>query len=125
MSLILSQQMNPNATNSLGPSNNCQQEKEASCNLVHLPYNEISLPFTCRILKCRICGKGRVPDVLFTTVEPPKGLEINGRGCFLQAKILRLKRCGIYCLLNFLSSRNKLSFMLIDILNIFCYFSEI
>ena len=68
------------------------QEKEASCDLVHLPYNDISLPFTCRVLKCRMCGKGRVPDVLFTTVEPPNGLEINGRGCFLQAKILRLKR---------------------------------
>ena len=76
---------------------------------MHLPYNEISLPFTCRILKCRICGKGRVPDVLFTTVEPPKGLEINGRGCFLQAKILRLKRYGIYWVLNFLSNEKHKS----------------
>ena len=76
---------------------------------MHLPYNEISLPFTCRILKCRICGKGRVPDVLFTTVEPPKGLEINGRGCFLQAKILRLKRYRIYCVVNFLQSKKYIS----------------
>ena len=84
--------MNGNIASSSGMNNSYQQEKEATCNLVHLPYNDISLPFTCRILKCRICGKGRVADVLFTTVEPPKGLEINGRGCFLQAKILRLKR---------------------------------
>ena len=84
--------MNGNTT--LGQSNAVQpqQGKEQSCCLVHLPYNDISLPFTCRVLKCKLCGKGRVPDVLFTTVEPPKHLEINGRGCFLQAKILRLKR---------------------------------
>ena len=65
---------------------------EHSCSIVHLPYNDISLPFTCRVLKCKSCAKGRVPDVLFTTVEPPKNLEINGRGCLLQAKILRMKR---------------------------------
>ena len=29
---------------------------------------------------------------MFTTVEPPPGLELVGRGCLLQAKVLRLKK---------------------------------
>lgn len=62
------------------------------CHLVHLPYNDINLPFSFRTSKCRNCLKGRVPDVMFTTVEPPTGLDLAGRGCLLQAKVLRPKK---------------------------------
>ena len=90
------QQSNGPTAALLGQNNAIQPQQlyasEHSCSILHLPYNDISLPFTCRVLKCKSCAKGRVPDVLFTTVEPPKNLEINGRGCLLQAKILRMKR---------------------------------
>ena len=63
------------------------------CSNVHTPYTEYSLPYTSKTSKCRLCGKGRVPDVLFSTIEPPPGqLDITGRGCLLQAKVLRLKK---------------------------------
>ena len=29
---------------------------------------------------------------MFTTIEPPEHLDIAGRGCLLQAKVLRLKK---------------------------------
>ncbi len=65
----------------------------ATCSLLHLPSHEFNLPFACKVAKCLCCSRGYVPDIMFTTVEPPVGqLEINGRGCLLQAKVLRLKR---------------------------------
>jgi len=65
----------------------------SQCSLVHLPYSDsINLPYNFRSSICRICKVGRVPDVLFTTVEPPPGLELIGRGCLLQAKYLCLKK---------------------------------
>ena len=73
-----------------------QKQRRASspppCSLVHLPYSDINLPYNFRTAKCRNCGKSRVPDVMFTTVEPPTGLNLIGRGCLLQAKVLRLKK---------------------------------
>jgi len=34
----------------------------------------------------------RVPDILFTTIEPPADLPIVGKGCFIQARICRPKK---------------------------------
>ncbi|TRY73731.1 hypothetical protein TCAL_02531 [Tigriopus californicus] len=63
-----------------------------SCSYAHIPYLEYTLPFTSKCGKCQCCGKGRVPDVLFTTIEPPSHFDITGRGCLIQAKVLRLKK---------------------------------
>ena len=43
--------------------------------------NISSLPYTCKLSKCA-CGKatckGRVPDIIFSTVEPPPNAPITG-----------------------------------------------
>ena len=36
--------------------------------------------------------KGKVPDVLIATIEPPAGMAITGRGCLIQARLCRPKR---------------------------------
>lgn len=36
--------------------------------------------------------RGKVPDVLFTTIELPEGVSTTGKGCFLQAYVCRPKR---------------------------------
>ena len=36
-----------------------------------------SLPYSCKLSKCA-CGKGRVPDIIFSTVEPPPNIPITG-----------------------------------------------
>ena len=42
---------------------------------------------------CRVSGSiCRVPDILFTTIEPPADLPIVGKGCFIQARICRPKK---------------------------------
>ncbi|CAL4119531.1 unnamed protein product, partial [Meganyctiphanes norvegica] len=62
------------------------------CALCHVPYSETSLPFRVKITKCTICRRGKVPDVLFTTLEPPPNIPITGRGCLIQARVSRQKR---------------------------------
>ena len=36
--------------------------------------------------------KGKVPDVLIATIEPPTGINVQGRGCLIQARLCRPKR---------------------------------
>ncbi|XP_077991770.1 C2 domain-containing protein 5-like isoform X2 [Glandiceps talaboti] len=62
------------------------------CSLCHIPYKENSLPFPVNMVKCLQCRQHAVPDILFTTIQPPQDLEITGRGCLLQARICRTKK---------------------------------
>lgn len=41
---------------------------------------------------CCVVRIYRVPDILFTTIEPPPDLPIVGKGCFIQARICRPKK---------------------------------
>ncbi|XP_071520255.1 C2 domain-containing protein 5 isoform X1 [Panulirus ornatus] len=72
----------------------CQQVPMSPppCAMCHVPYSETSLPFRVKISKCNICRKGKVPDVLFTTLEVPARIPITGIGCLIQARVARPKR---------------------------------
>ena len=50
------------------------------------------MPFPIKLVKCGQCGRGKVPDILLTTVEPPPMVEILGQGGLIQARVLRLKK---------------------------------
>ena len=50
------------------------------------------MPFPIKLVRCGVCGRGKVPDILLTTVEPPPMLEIVGQGGLIQARVLRLKK---------------------------------
>ncbi|XP_075146094.1 C2 domain-containing protein 5 isoform X1 [Haematobia irritans] len=65
---------------------------KTSCTICHVPYNANSIPFSVKMRKCAICGKGRVPDVLLATLEVPDCVQVTGRGCFLQAQVVRAKK---------------------------------
>ena len=43
------------------------------CSLLHITIGETGLPFSWKVHKCHACGKHPVPDVMFTTIEPPVG----------------------------------------------------
>ncbi|XP_037828896.1 C2 domain-containing protein 5 [Lucilia sericata] len=65
---------------------------KTSCTVCHVPYNVTSVPFNVKMKKCAICLKGRVPDVLLATLEVPESIQVTGRGCFLQAQVVRAKK---------------------------------
>ena len=58
----------------------------------HILYLEFSVHFPIKLVKCGQCGRGKVPDILLTTVEPPPMVEILGQGGLIQARVLRLKK---------------------------------
>ncbi|XP_011188280.1 C2 domain-containing protein 5 isoform X2 [Zeugodacus cucurbitae] len=66
--------------------------KGSPCSVCHVPYNLASVPFNVKMKKCAICRKGRVPDVLLATLEVPERLHVTGRGCFMQAQVVRAKK---------------------------------
>ncbi|XP_070137483.1 C2 domain-containing protein 5 isoform X2 [Drosophila bipectinata] len=63
-----------------------------ACAICHIPYNLNSVPFNVKMKKCAVCKKGRVPDVLLATLEVPEFMQVTGRGCFMQAQVVRAKR---------------------------------
>ena len=76
---------------------NCNQTEEKSsnqnkCHFCHIPYSETSVPFPTTLVKCMICKKAKVPDVLFMTIELPKGIPILGHGTLIQARVCRSKK---------------------------------
>jgi len=65
---------------------------QPECSVCHIPYLESSVPFPIKLVRCGLCGKGKVPDILLTTVEPPPMVDIVGQGGLIQARVLRLKK---------------------------------
>lgn len=57
---------------------------------VHVPYSHRHAPFSnLKLVPCLLCGKKWVPEVVFSTVEPPEHLPIRGSGVFVQARVCR------------------------------------
>jgi len=77
--------------NQINSSFSCEQPT-SNCSICHIPYQESCLPFPVHLSRCSVCGASPVPDILFTTIEPPPELPIIGKGCFVQARICRPKR---------------------------------
>ena len=73
--------------NSAPPSSSCKTSMSTSnylpCSMCHVPYSDTSLPFKVKISKCGCCRKGKVADILFTTLELPSNLPILGLLFFL------------------------------------------
>jgi hypothetical protein len=60
------------------------------CSAVHVPYSHRHAPFSnLKLVPCLLCGKKWVPEVVFSTVEPPQHLPIRGSGVFVQARVCR------------------------------------
>lgn len=67
-------------------------QSRGMCHLCHIPYQESQVPFPTNLMTCAICHKGKVPDVLFMTIEPCDHIPITGYGTLIQARVCRSKR---------------------------------
>uniref|UniRef100_A0A8C9VBQ3 C2 calcium dependent domain containing 5 n=1 Tax=Scleropages formosus TaxID=113540 RepID=A0A8C9VBQ3_SCLFO len=65
---------------------------EHSCVFCHVPYDDFNSPFPAHLAQCCTCGRHKVPDVLFTTIELPREAKVSGKGCLIQARLCRLKK---------------------------------
>ena len=91
----------PNSTKTIkveinSAQNHSNSEDKSSnqnrCHLCHIPYSETSVPFPATLVRCMICKKAKVPDVLFMTIEPPKAIPLQGHGTLIQARVCRAKK---------------------------------
>ncbi|KAL4597493.1 C2 domain-containing protein 5-like [Arapaima gigas] len=69
-----------------------QSCSSSSCVFCHVPYGELKTPFPARLAPCCSCGRHKVPDVLFTTVEVPAEAAVSGKGCLIQARLCRVRK---------------------------------
>jgi len=69
-----------------------EESKAALCRMCHIPYSKSNIPFPIKLSRCAVCRKGKVPDVLIGTIEPPAGMGVTGHGCLIQARLCRPKR---------------------------------
>lgn len=65
-----------------------------NCAVCHIPYKSVTMPFKVTLGTCAICHKQPVPDVLFTTINPPEEIQTLGKGTLIQARIYRTKKDG-------------------------------
>ncbi|CAN7938401.1 unnamed protein product [Ixodes hexagonus] len=82
---------NPSLGRTSGDSVDDPPSKQ-DCKLCHIPYNEASVPFQAQLIKCAVCRRCKVPDVLFMTIEPPSGMPVAGKSCLIQARVCRNKK---------------------------------
>ena len=69
-----------------------EQRTKPNCSLCHIPYGDKKAIFGSSLPKCAVCKKGKVPDVIFCTIEPPINLPNIGTGCLIQARVFRNKK---------------------------------
>eukprot|EP01132_Coremiostelium_polycephalum_P003724 gene3724-4638_t len=62
------------------------------CWICHVPYPHYSSPFSVQPVRCNMCKRNYVPEILLATIEPPPGLPITGVGSLIQARVCRLKK---------------------------------
>ena len=91
-----------------GGRSSFSKESVSNCGICHIPYSEASVPFPIKLVRCGLCGRGKVQlfnfqamthqhlfkvaDILISTLEPPPELEVLGQGGLIQARVLRLKK---------------------------------
>ena len=66
----------------------------SECSLLHLPYNDASLPFSSEMPICCLCKASKVHEVLLTTCEPPSDLGVTGPPLVLHANVVKKKKRG-------------------------------
>ncbi|KAK3597627.1 hypothetical protein CHS0354_030177 [Potamilus streckersoni] len=66
-------------------------DRHYNCSVCHIPYKAASAPFPVNLSQCAICKRKSLPDILFTTIDPPSEIQTYGRGAFIQARICRSK----------------------------------
>ncbi|EGC37159.1 hypothetical protein DICPUDRAFT_30730 [Dictyostelium purpureum] len=68
---------------------NKRRKARSGCNICHIPFKQSEESNT---VKCAVCRKKYVPEVLLATIEPPPGIPITGVGSLIQARACKLKK---------------------------------
>ena len=64
------------------------------CSLLHLPYNDASLPFSSELSLCSFCRSAKVHDVLLATCELSSEMTTVGDPVVVHANVVKKKKRG-------------------------------
>eukprot|EP01113_Clastostelium_recurvatum_P019072 TRINITY_DN2249_c0_g1_i2.p1 TRINITY_DN2249_c0_g1~~TRINITY_DN2249_c0_g1_i2.p1 ORF type:complete len:1532 (+),score=404.05 TRINITY_DN2249_c0_g1_i2:123-4718(+) len=67
-------------------------QKHKPCRIAHIPYSQADAPFPMRLVRCSVCHKRFVPEMVLSTIDPPPGTPITGRGVLVEARVARPKK---------------------------------
>jgi hypothetical protein len=62
------------------------------CRACHIPYHRRATPFPMSTVKCGICRKRFVPEVLLTNIDLSSELDVVGEGYHIEAHLCRSKK---------------------------------
>jgi hypothetical protein len=63
----------------------------SSCSFVHTP-DRGSNPSPSKLVRCAMCRRHRVPEILLSTVELPREVQLASKGSLLEARVCRMKK---------------------------------
>ncbi|KAJ3333792.1 hypothetical protein HDU76_003606 [Blyttiomyces sp. JEL0837] len=69
-----------------------RRRKNLGCQACHITYNRAESTFPMVFVKCGVCKKKYVPEIILTTMEPPVELETVGKGVMVEAHVCRQKK---------------------------------
>lgn len=75
-----------------GLNMNGELQENSGCRSCHIPYHHRNCPFPMSTVKCRVCKKKYVPEIIISTIDPPLELFTIGTGCFVEAYVCRSKK---------------------------------
>ncbi|EFA77124.1 C2 calcium-dependent membrane targeting domain-containing protein [Heterostelium album PN500] len=78
-------------TNTGGGGSSATKLREG-CAICHIPYPKDDSPFGNQHVKCAVCKKKYVPEIILASIDLPPGIPITGKGVLVQARVCRLKK---------------------------------
>eukprot|EP01117_Protostelium_nocturnum_P002984 TRINITY_DN13914_c0_g1_i1.p1 TRINITY_DN13914_c0_g1~~TRINITY_DN13914_c0_g1_i1.p1 ORF type:complete len:944 (-),score=372.42 TRINITY_DN13914_c0_g1_i1:155-2986(-) len=71
-----------------------KKAQQCSSYFCHIPRKQKKSPYNMKFSPCNVCKRRNVPEILLTTIEPPEGIQITGKGIFLEARFCKEKKKG-------------------------------
>lgn len=66
--------------------------KQQPCSCLHLPFHHRHAVFhNVRVVRCKMCNRGWVPETLLSTTQPPGWLPTTGNEQYIEAHAVRCK----------------------------------
>ncbi|KAJ3415693.1 hypothetical protein HDV05_004371 [Chytridiales sp. JEL 0842] len=69
-----------------------RRRKTLGCQACHITYRRNDSTFPMAFVKCGMCRKKYVPEVILATIEPPMEVETIGKGMMIEAHVCRQKK---------------------------------
>lgn len=68
-----------------------RRRTQSACSYVHTPLKDRAPFGGMKLMLCSVCKKKWVPEILLTTIEPPRGIPVKGASTLVEARVCIVK----------------------------------